>query len=138
MKARKTFDHRLAVPRQATDGSAGFDLPLAQAVTLEMGQQAKLSTGWAFEIPFGFVGLIKDRSSIAKLRLYTSAGVIDSDYRGEVKILMVNRSTVPIRLEKGELIAQMIVIPYLSTQLELVKDLEETERAAGGFGSTNK
>lgn len=110
MKAKRTFNHDLPIPRRATEGSAGFDLPLAESITIDMGQQVKLSTGWSFELPKGHFGLIKDRSSMAKLRLYTSAGVIDNDYRGEVKVLMINRSTVPIKLQKGESIAQMIIV----------------------------
>ncbi len=138
MKAKRTFNHNLPIPRRATEGSAGFDLPLAESITIDMGQQVKLSTGWAFELPKGAFGLIKDRSSMAKLRLYTSAGVIDNDYRGEVKVLMINRSTVPIKLQKGEFIAQMIIVQSCWDSFQEWDELSETARDQGGFGSTNK
>ena len=121
---------------------AGFDLPALNDTIIEPGTMTAIETGIHLSIPEGFVGLVRDRSSIALRGGVTVAGVIDAAYRGEVKVLMHNLGKEPLAFKRGERIAQCLVVPHLSgNQCEEVKTLEElgsTERGAGGFGSTGK
>ncbi|MBT3268813.1 dUTP diphosphatase [Candidatus Poribacteria bacterium] len=125
-------------PARGSAHAAGFDLTavLDRTVTLVPGETALVSTGIAVEIPAGHFGLVKDRSSLALKGLRTSAGVIDSDYRGEVKVVLTNASDEPREIEPGTRIAQMLVLPHASPEVVEVDALEDTERGAGGFGST--
>lgn len=137
MKIVRIGNHDLEIPKQQTESAAGFDLASAVHVYIEPGEQVLIPTGFAWEIYEGFVGLIRDRSGQAyKQRLTTRAGVIDSDYRGEVGVLAVNESNEPISIEPGERIAQMIVSSYLKCSLVEVDEFSDTERGDNGFGST--
>lgn len=122
------------------NGDAGFDLRAAAAVLIAPGEQILIPTGVHCAIPVGWVGLIKDRSSVALKGLHTHAGVIDASYRGEVKILMANRSGAPFAVEVGLKIAQMVIIPHLTAGIETraFAELGESERGHGGFGSTGQ
>lgn len=125
-----------AAPRA---GDAGFDLFAISAHVLEPGQRALVDTGLHLEIPAGTVGLVKDRSSVALAGVHTLAGVIDSAYRGEIKILLANLGGRPYRIREGQKIAQLLVAPVHTETIELVDsldDLSASERGAGGFGST--
>jgi dUTP pyrophosphatase len=102
-------------------------------------ERALIETGLHLEIPMGYVGLVKDRSSIASAGLHTMAGVIDASYRGEVKVLMVNLSDAPYTVSVGQKIAQLVVMPIYAQSVDIVEtldDLTETARGDGGFGST--
>jgi len=133
------------LPERATDGSAGFDLKSNLFTLIHPNSEAGpalITTGLAVVIPDGYVGLIRDRSGWATKGITTRAGVIDSDYRGEIKIVMVNETNTPVFVDKGTKIAQLIVVPYLRevdylTQEEFYS-LEETDRGSGGFGHTDK
>lgn len=129
----------LKVPREL---DAGFDLPSLEDVSISIGKSALLRTGVHLGIPAGWVGLIRDRSSVALRGGVTAAGVIDASYRGEVKILIYNFSGAVLEIKKGERIAQCLVIPHLpgtaSAEVESIEDLGETERGVGGFGSTGR
>ena len=117
-------------PRRLESGAAGYDL---YAVGAQKGRM--ISTGIALEIPTGWVGIIKDRSGVAVSgRGYTVAGVIDSSYRGEVKILFDREMDVA----DGERIAQLVVVPHFSGDVIEVDDLSPTDRGANGFGSTGR
>jgi len=129
----------LRVPR---DSDAGFDLPSLEDVTIPPSGFALLRTGIHLAIPQGWVGLVRDRSSVALRGGVTSAGVIDASYRGEVKVAFHNLGKEPLRFAAGERIAQIIILPHLpgteSAQVSSLELLGNTERGAGGFGSTGK
>lgn len=139
LRFKATEKHGLPTPARATAGAAGYDLMNVEAVTLAPGQQRLMTTGFAVAIPHGFVGLIRDRSGMAyKCRLTTRAGVIDSDYRGAIGVILVNESGTPQEIKPGTRIAQLIVMPcYMGDSCE-VDDLGDTSRGAGGFGSTGR
>ena len=126
------------VPRKATTGSAGYDLSSAQRVTIEPGKCAMISTGIRVALPCGSVGLIFERSSLHRrgLSLANKVGVIDSDYRGIISLLLENILDEPVDISVGDRLAQMIVMPVKQTVMREVASLDETKRGDGGFGST--
>ena len=131
------------VPTYGTPGSAGADLRvcLDAPVTLQPGETRLLPTGWAIEIPEGYVGLIYARSSLASRRGLAPAnkvGVIDSDYRGELMAAMHNHSGVPQTIEPGERVLQLVITPCVQAAFAESEALDDTERGAGGWGSTGK
>ena len=112
---------------------------IKDTVILEPGQRKLVPTGLAFSIPVGFEVQIRPRSGLAikkGITLLNTPGTIDSDYRGEVQIILVNLGQDTVRIERGERIAQMIVAPIVQANLKEVDDLDSTTRGAGGFGST--
>lgn len=121
-------------------GDAGFDLLASEDLAMAPGAQVLVSTGLKLAIPVGWVGIIKDRSSVSLKRIYTHAGVIDASYRGEVKVVLSNHSTESYHISAGQKFAQMIVVPYLAEAIEVSKAemLGDTNRGQGGFGSTGK
>lgn len=134
------------------DGDAGYDICSCRSVYLygmdnrrgnyvnKSNNRAIISTGLHVQIPEGFVGLIKDRSSMAAKALTISGGVIDSSYRGEIKVIMQNNHYGGYQIEPGTKIAQMIVVPVLDLDTHMVDsldELDETERGEQGFGSTD-
>ncbi|MBP6827601.1 MAG: dUTP diphosphatase [Saprospiraceae bacterium] len=131
------------LPRYETEGSAGMDLRahLAEAVTLLPLERALVPTGLFIELPGGFEAQIRPRSGLAAKRgltMLNSPGTIDSDYRGEIKCIVVNLSNEPQIIEPGERIAQMVIARYEQINWQETDRLEDTERGAGGFGSTGK
>lgn len=131
----------LPLPEKQTVGSAGFDLQandITNFINLRSGTQQLIGTGFIWEIPKDHVGIIKPRSGLAnKYGIDVMAGVIDSDYRGEVKVILRNHGVHDFRIPEGERIAQMIIIKIsISDKLEEVFDLDKTERGEDGFGST--
>ena len=127
------------VPTYGTEFSAGADLYSVQEATIMPGETAFLGTGIATAIPEGLVGLVYARSGMACKRNLAPAnkvGVIDSDYRGEIKVALHNHGNVPQTVAKGERIAQLVIAPYLRADYEVVNELTETVRGAGGFGAT--
>jgi len=125
------------VPQYAHPGDAGMDFFSSEEMVLNPGERKLISTGISMAIPEGYVGLIWDKSGLAvKKGVKTMAGVIDTGYRGEVKILLHNLSTEEFKIEKGMKIAQMLIQPVESRKITEVEDLEETERGEGAFGST--
>ena len=142
-KERRTALKKLVedavVPTYGTEFSAGADLYSVQEATIMPGETAFLGTGIATAIPEGLVGLVYARSGMACKRNLAPAnkvGVIDSDYRGEIKVALHNHGNVPQTVAKGERIAQLVIAPYLRADYEVVNELTETVRGAGGFGST--
>ena len=131
----KKLNEFATIPQYATDGSAGMDIT-AISRTYDDDGNVVYGTGLAFEIPEGCVGLLFPRSSNAKkdLLLSNSVGVIDSDYRGEVCVILVNLSAEEFVVEDGERIAQMVIARHEQVEWQPVEVLEDTERGAGGFG----
>ena len=129
------------IPRYATAGAACFDLHSISADTVEPGMACEFRTGLAVEIPDGHVMLVYSRSGHGfryGVRLANAVGVIDSDYRGEVRIKLRNDGTVPLAINRGDRIAQAMVLPAPKVQMVEVEDLTSTERGDGGFGSTGQ
>ncbi len=129
------------LPEYATHGSSGMDIRAnnEEPVVLEPLQRFLIPTGLFVEIPFGFEAQIRPRSGLAVNRGLTclnSPGTIDSDYRGELKVLLINLSNEKQTINFGERIAQMVFVKVENAQLTLVQQLNETHRAAGGFGHT--
>lgn len=138
MKIRvQRLDKSLELPKFARKGDAAFDLRSAVDLTIKPLEKAVIPTGLKIAVPEGYAGLIWDRSGIAaKHALTTMAGVLDAGYRGEVRVVMINLGKEPVKIKKGSRIAQMLVQPVLNDGIEEVEELEITERADKGFGST--
>jgi len=131
----------LPLPRYATDGAAGCDLHAAvgDPVTLEPGAREAIPTGIALAIPQGFEGQVRARSGTALrhgIACVNAPGTIDSDYRGEVKVILGNLGTAPFKIRRGDRIAQLVIAPVTRATFDSVFELPETGRGAGGFGST--
>jgi dUTP pyrophosphatase len=132
------------MPAYATAGAAGFDLSanIAEPISIRAGAKEAIPTGLFMEIPVGFEGQIRPRSGLAAkkgLTVLNAPGTIDSDYRGEVKVLIINHSGMDQIIECGERIAQMVFARHEIAEFEIVDSvdaLESTERGQGGFGST--
>ncbi|HEY8147334.1 MAG TPA: dUTP diphosphatase [Vicinamibacteria bacterium] len=125
-----------ALPDYATEGAAGADLRAAEAVTLPAGGRAAVATGLFVEIPVGYVGLVWPRSGLAvRHGIDTLAGVIDSDYRGEVKVVLVNHGPEPVAIASGDRIAQLLIQPVARVRFTRAA-LAPSGRGAAGFGST--
>lgn len=122
------------------DGDAGFDVRSAEYLDVQAGEQALISTGLTLAVPQGWVGIVKDRSSMALKGIYTHAGVIDASYRGELRIVLSNRGQELFTIEEGMRIAQIVLLPCLTSgeEMECSTHLGDTERGVGGFGSTGK
>lgn len=128
-------------PTYASPDAAGADLRVLTdgPVTIAPGETVMLHTGLAFAIPQGFVGLVCARSSMGAKKGLAPAnkvGVIDADYRGEVRVALHNHGSVPQVVESGDRVAQLVIVPYLSAQFTQADELDDTERGSGGFGST--
>jgi dUTP pyrophosphatase len=131
----------LDLPRYETDGAAGLDLRADEAFTLAPGERRVVPTGLALEIPPGHEGQVRPRSGLAArhgVALVNAPGTIDSDYRGEVKVILVNLGQTPVAFARGDRIAQLVVAPVTRAEIALVDDLSDTGRGSGGFGSTGQ
>ena len=133
----------IELPAYETSGAAGMDLRAAVAtdapLTLEPGKRALVPTGFVFEIPHGFEAQIRPRSGLAfknGITCLNTPGTIDSDYRGEVKVLLVNLGEEPFVIERGMRMAQMVIAPVTQVAVREATQASETTRGAGGFGST--
>ncbi|HPX32304.1 MAG TPA: dUTP diphosphatase [Erysipelotrichaceae bacterium] len=137
----KKVNEDAIIPTKGSDYAAGYDLYATKDEVIFPHNTTKVSTGLAIEIPEGYFGGIFARSGLAskkRVRPANCVGVIDSDYRGEIIVLLHNDSERHQFISKGDRIAQLIVLPYLSIEFEEVENLNETERGEGGFGSTGK
>lgn len=131
----------LEIPKKGTEKSAGFDISSNQErFDLFPGEKILVSSGFSWKIPDGYVGIIKPRSGLAhKNGIDILAGVIDSDYRGEVKVIMQNHGKKVLSVGYGDRIAQMIIVPiHHVSELVLVDEFDETARGQNGFGSTGR
>ena len=137
----KRLSKEVPLPKYETSGSSGMDLAANINANIEInpGKTAIIPTGLALSIPKGFEVQIRPRSGLAanqKISVLNTPGTIDADYRGEIKVILINLGQESFKVEKGLRIAQMVVCPVIQAQLEEVDDLNETERGKGGFGST--
>lgn len=124
------------MPKKATVGSAGYDLRSAVSRTLEPGQRSRIPTGVKLALPVGFEGQIRPRSSMSLQGLDTQLGTLDSDYRGEISIVVVNNTGGPFEVERGDRIAQLVIQRLPAVEMVAVEALDQTDRGAGGFGSS--
>lgn len=139
----KQLDHAtdLPLPAYATEGASGLDLRAAIKDTsvIEPGERMLLPTGLMTQIPSGYEGQIRSRSGLALkegLIVLNSPGTIDSDYRGELHVLMINMGQAPATIERGMRIAQLVIAPVIHVRIVSVRSMEETVRGVGAFGST--
>lgn len=141
--AVKTLENAqgLDLPNYATPQSAGMDLTAAidEAITLQPGKRTLVATGLSIALPVGFEAQIRPRSGLAfkhGVTVLNTPGTIDADYRGEIKVILANLGDEPFVIERGMRIAQMVIAKHETVTWNAVNDLDETERGAGGFGST--
>ncbi len=131
----------LALPAYATEHSAGMDLPSAEERVLGRGERHAFSTGLALEIPEGFEVQVRPRSGLALkhgVTVLNAPGTIDADYRGEVRVILVNHGTERYIVRVGDRIAQLVVAPVCRGELMLVTTIESSQRGEGGFGHTGR
>ena len=137
----KRLSKEISLPKYETAGSSGMDLAanITGNISIDPGKTAIIPTGLALSVPKGFEVQIRPRSGLAakkKISVLNTPGTIDSDYRGEIKVILINQGQETFKVEKGLRIAQMVVCPVVQAQIKEVEDLNETGRGKGGFGST--
>jgi dUTP pyrophosphatase len=137
------LEHAVSPPSYQTDHAAGMDLVAAvpDSVEIAAGAIAAVPTGLRIEIPPGYEGQVRPRSGLAArhgIGIPNAPGTIDADYRGEVQVLLVNLGSAPYVVRRGDRIAQLVVAPVVRASLEVVSELTETARGAGGFGHTGR
>ena len=131
----------LPLPAYASDHAAGLDVVAAEDLILAPGERRAVATGFSFAIPHGYEVQVRPRSGLALkhgLSVLNTPGTIDSDYRGEVKVILANLGSEPFEIVRGERIAQLVPAPVLRAAFKEVDDLDQTARGAGGFGSTGR
>jgi dUTP pyrophosphatase len=131
----------LPLPSYATPGAAGLDIVAAEDVTLAPGARHAVATGFAIAIPHGYEVQVRPRSGLALkhgITCLNTPGTIDSDYRGEVRVILANLGAEPFALRRGERIAQLVPAPVQRAAFREVDDLDSTGRGSGGFGSTGR
>ncbi len=140
--AVRRLDPAASLPTRAHDGDAGLDLRAGEAVTVWAGQRASVGTGIALEIPPGHAGLVLPRSGLAArhgIALVNSPGLIDSGYRGEVRVLLLNTDAEEhFEVSPGDRIAQLLLVPFATAEPVEVAELAASQRGEGGFGSSGR
>jgi dUTP pyrophosphatase len=137
----KKLNELAKIPAYQTEESAGFDLHSTEEVEIRPMQRVLVHTGLSFEIPKGYEVQIRPRSGLAfkqGVTVLNTPGTIDSDYRGEIKVLLINLSTENVKLSLGERVAQAVIKEVFQANFIEVEELNNTDRGAGGFGSTGK
>ena len=139
----KRLSREVSLPKYETNGSSGMDLAanVSDIVNIEPGKTAIIPTGLALSIPKGFEVQIRPRSGLAakqKISVLNTPGTIDADYRGEIKVILINLGDTAYIVEKGARIAQMVLCPIIKAKIIEVESLQKTDRGSGGFGSTGK
>jgi dUTP pyrophosphatase len=137
----KKFSDQVLIPKYETPGSSGMDISAftKENIIIQPGQKALIPTGFALSIPKGYEIQIRPRPGLAaknNISVLNTPGTIDSDYRGEIKVILINFGNEKFIVENGTRVAQMVMCPIIQAKLEVVKDLTETARGDGGFGST--
>ncbi len=136
---RLPHGHDLDLPAYATSGAAGMDVLAAESLTLQPGQRHAVATGYALAIPDGYEIQVRPRSGLALkhgITVPNTPGTIDSDYRGELKIILINHGADDFAIARGDRIAQLVLAPVVQARWDEVEELDETTRGEGGFGST--
>ncbi len=131
----------LPVPKYATEDAAGLDIASAEDLVLDPGARHAVATGFSVEIPAGYEVQVRPRSGLAMrngITCLNTPGTIDSDYRGEVKVILINLGSDPFEVRRGERIAQLVPAPVLRARFTESIGLAETARGSGGFGSTGR
>ncbi len=131
----------LDLPRYETAGAAGLDLRADEAFSLAPGERRLVPTGLAVEIPPGYEGSVRPRSGLALrhgVGMVNAPGTVDSDYRGELGVLLVNHGQAPVAFARGDRIAQLVIAPVARAEIALAEELTDTGRGGGGFGSTGQ
>jgi dUTP pyrophosphatase len=137
----KKLNKLAEIPQYQTEEAAGFDLHSVEDVVIAPNERKLIGTGLSFEIPKGYEIQIRPRSGLAYkhgITVLNSPGTIDSDYRGEIKVLLINHSNESFEIKVGERIAQAVIQEVIQVTFEEVEELNDTARGAGGFGSTGK
>ncbi len=137
----KRLSKNVSLPKYETNGSSGMDLAanISSNINIEPQQTAIIPTGLALSIPKDFEIQIRPRSGLAakhKISVLNTPGTIDADYRGEIKVILINLGNEVFKIENGDRIAQMVVCPVIQAKLKEVDDLNKTDRGESGFGST--
>ena len=137
----KRLSNSVSIPKYETSGSSGMDIAahIENNIIINPGEKALVSTGLSVAIPKGYEIQIRPRSGLAakkNITVLNTPGTIDADYRGEIKVILINLGKEKFVIENGERIAQMVVCPVVQANLEEVKELSDTERGSAGFGST--
>ncbi len=136
IKIKKLKDNAI-IPKSMHKGDAALDIYSCIDINIQPGERVLIDTGISMAIPQGYFGNIRDRSGLAvKHGLHTMAGVVDSNYRGEIKIVIINLSKEEYSVKQGDRVAQMIIQEVNEIVLEEVEDLDSTERGGGGFGDS--
>ena len=143
VKIKRLRNHRLPLPSYQTDGASGMDLmaDIEASFVLAAGARVAVPTGFAFEIPPGYEGQVRPRSGLAfrsGITVVNAPGTIDSDYRGELKVLLVNLSAENVEIHPGDRVAQLVITPVVHAETVETSDLAETRRGPGGFGHTGR
>lgn len=136
---RLPHGENLELPKYATDGAAGMDVLSAEDVTIAPGARHAVATGLAVAIPPGYEIQVRPRSGLALkhgITVPNTPGTIDSDYRGELKVILINHGSEPFAIARGDRVAQLVFAPVTQAAWHVVSELDETMRGAGGFGST--
>ena len=139
----KRFSKQVPIPKYETDGSSGLDLSacIDKSIEIKPGKSKIIPTGLAVVIPENFEIQIRPRSGLAaknQISVLNTPGTVDSDYRGELKVILINLGEKSFIVEKGLRIAQMVLCPVVKAKLKEVESLEDTKRGSGGFGSTGE
>lgn len=141
MKVKKWPHFKGDLPKYESAFASGFDVraQLSQSIVLEPGKSCMVPTGLSFEIPVGYEIQVRPRSGLAAkkgITVLNTPGTVDADYRGEVKVILINLGTEAFEINDQERIAQMVLCPVMQVQMDLVTELSDTARGVGGFGST--
>jgi dUTP pyrophosphatase len=138
---KKKLTQNAMIQAYQTKEAAGFDLHSIEDVVIKPGERKLIGTGLAFEIEFGYEVQIRPRSGLAYkhgITVLNTPGTIDSDYRGEIKVLLINHGNEEFEIKKNERIAQAVIAPVIQAEIVEVEELSDTDRGSGGFGSTGK
>ena len=132
------LDNGAYMPERAHEADAGYDLRSPITDRLYAGQAITIDTGVHVEIPRGYVGMLKSKSGLNVVHDIVGEGAIDSGYTGSIRVKLYNHGGESYMIERGDKISQLVLLPIITPELELVDELEETERGANGFGSSGK
>ncbi|AER66457.1 deoxyuridine 5'-triphosphate nucleotidohydrolase Dut [Thermovirga lienii DSM 17291] len=139
--SRSKENEDLPLPKYATEGSSGMDVVAAEECVLQPGEWKAVGTGLFMEIPSGYECQVRPRSGLALrdgVTVLNAPGTVDSDYRGEVKVILINHGKQPFKISRGDRIAQLVFAKVEKAELHLKEELTATVRGSGGFGSTGK